>query len=222
MCGEMTDCTWQWIILVMTSLRAYMKTKLVSLLKLMLAWMECKALFFLLKTVCLQEGEYDMFINGSSPVQVEVRGSTSTGIKHTHTHTHKLACARTHFRVHVHTHTCIDKVLSTHITTFSIYMNARQGFPVGYLSMWGHLKFTYEILDLSAAIGLRWTKPYQGPHCLIVTTELKEHTLAVLVLIHEHSELFFITLKCHATKKKEGYKHDVLSECKRETLWCQI
>jgi len=76
-----------------------------------------------------------MFINGSSPVQVEVRGSTSTGIKHTHTHTHKLACARTHFRVHVHTHTCIDKVLSTHITTFSIYMNARQGFPVGYLSM---------------------------------------------------------------------------------------
>ena len=46
--------------------------------------MECKALFFLLKTVCLQEGEYDMFINGSSPGLVEVRESTSIGIKHTH------------------------------------------------------------------------------------------------------------------------------------------
>ena len=58
----------------------------------MLASMECKALFFLLKTVCHQEGEYDMFINGSSPGLVEVRGSTSTGIKHTHTYACALVC----------------------------------------------------------------------------------------------------------------------------------
>ena len=134
MYGEMTDCTWQWIILVLTSLRAYMKTKLVSLLKLMLALMECKALFFLLKTVWLQEGEYDEFINGSSPGLVEVRGSTSTGIKHTHTrvHAHKCTCTHARFCVHVHTHTCTDKVLSTHVTTLPIYLNARQGFPVKF------------------------------------------------------------------------------------------
>jgi hypothetical protein len=35
-------------------------------------------------------------------------------------------------------------------------------------------------------------------------TERKEHTVAVLVWIHGHSELFCITLKCQATKKKKG------------------
>jgi len=55
------------------------------------------------------------------------------------------------------------------------------------------------MLELFAAIGLCWTKPNQGPHCLIVMTE-REHTVAVLVLIHELSELVFITIKCQATK----------------------
>jgi len=67
-----------------------------------------------------------VFFNGSSPGQVEVRGSTGTGIKHTH------MCTHAHFPVHVHTHTCTDKVLSTYITTFPIYLNARQGFSVKF------------------------------------------------------------------------------------------